>query len=432
MEITRPVPEPCPPGQLRKSKGCVGRSGAGKPPRTLESHEDATPPAIAALTADRPHRPREILILVDADRSTEIATRIARQYNVRADPRVIVPLLDGAVVRLRIKGDRSLESVLAALSADPDIEFAQPNYLYEVSRGPDLRPNVPQYANEKIRLEEAHQLARGRGVSVAVIDTAIDSAHPELINTVAGVYNALESGPCRPELHGTGIAGILVAQSKLKGVAPEAKLLSVCAFRGDGKDRAQSTTLQVLKGVDWAFHANAKIMNMSFAGPKDPLLERVIKAASIKGVIFIAAAGNNGPKAPPAYPAAYSDVLAITATDDKDKLYAKANRGDHIFIAAPGVDVIVPTLKSRYGLESGTSMAAAHVAGIVALILERNPKLGTSQIRDLLSGSARNSNASGRDFIGAGIVDAAGALASGSGAKAIVAPAVERPASEKH
>jgi subtilisin family serine protease len=410
-----PAETPCPEGEVRKGKRCVeltGDSGKKAPPGDLKTETtDQIPPAIAALTADRPHRLREILILVDAARASEIAARIARQYDVTADPRVSLPLLDGAIVRLRLPANRSLASLLNALSTDPDVELAQPNYDYRVSKGATSPQNVPQYAGEKIRLAEAHRLARGQGVMVAVIDTPIEAAHPELVGAIAGVFDAVEGGASPAELHGTEIAGILAAHSSLTGVAPEAKLLSVRAFRGGGGTPAQSTTLQLLKGINWAFDAGAKVMNMSFAGPMDLLLEHIIKTAADKGVIFVAAAGNNGPKAGPAYPAAYPNVIAVTATDEKDRLYGKANRGEYIFIAAPGVDIIAPALKGRYELSSGTSMAAAHVSGVVALMLERDAKLTAAQIREILSSSARKPDgALGKDLIGAGIVDAAGAL----------------------
>jgi subtilisin family serine protease len=143
----------------------------------------------------------------------------------------------------------------------------------------------------------------------------------------------------------------------------------------------------------------------------DPLFERIIKAAAEKGVIFIAAAGNNGPKGAPVYPAAYADVLAVTATDEEDKLYGNANRGDYILIAAPGVDIIVLALKGRYELSSGTSMAAAHVSGVVALLLEQDGKLNAPQVRQILSTTARKPDGSlGKDAVGAGILDAASAL----------------------
>jgi hypothetical protein len=415
IEIAKPEGKSCPEGQIRKGKKCVeltkGDDGK-KPPRvTKTENEDDIPPAIAALTAGRPHRPKEILILVDAARATEIAARIARQYNVVADPRVPLALLDGAIVRLRLTGNRSLESLLEALSTDPDVQLVQPNYDYRVGKGETLPKTVPQYAGETIRLEEAHRLARGNGVMIAVIDTAIEAAHPELVNTIAGIFDAVGDGPSPAEPHGTQIAGILAAHSELKGVAPEAKLLSVRAFRGGKKSPAQSTSFQLLKGIDWAFDAGAKIMNMSFTGPMDPLLERIIKQAAEKGVIFIAAAGNNGPKGAPVYPAAYPEVIAVTATDDKDKLYSKANRGDYISVAAPGVDIIAPALKGRYELSSGTSMAAAHVSGVVALLLERDAKLNWSEVRAILSSSARKPDASsGGEALGADIVDAASAL----------------------
>ncbi|HZJ11938.1 MAG TPA: S8 family serine peptidase, partial [Methyloceanibacter sp.] len=298
-----------------------------------------------------------------------------------------------------------------ALSTDPDVQLAQPNYDYRVSKKATRPQAPPQYAGETIRLEEAHRLARGKGVMIAVIDTAIEAAHPELIGTIAGIFDAVGEGPSPAEPHGTEIAGILVAHSKLKGIAPEAKLLSVRAFRGGKTNPAQSTSLQLLKGINWAFDAGAKIMNMSFTGPVDPLLERIIKAAAEKGAIFIAAAGNNGPKGAPVYPAAYPEVIAVTATDEDDKIYGKANRGGYICIAAPGVDIVAPALKGSYDLSSGTSMAAAHVSGVVALLLERNAKLNSSEVREILSSSARKPDGSSdEEALGAGIVDAASAL----------------------
>jgi subtilisin family serine protease len=418
----------CPSGQVRKGKVCaaVTTGGAGGTPPSGAA--DAAPPrdispAIAALTADRPHRPKEILILVAADRASEIAARIARQYDLSAEPRLLVPLIDGAIVRLRFTGNRSVESVLQAVSADPDVQLVQPNYDYRASKDKTPPQAAPQYAGEKLRLDEAHRQARGKGVMIAVIDTAIDGAHPELAGAIAGMFDAVGEGPARPEQHGTEIAGILAAHATLKGVAPDAKLLSVRAFRGGGSDPALSTSFQLLKGINWAFASGAKIMNMSFAGPMDPLLERIIKNASAKGAIFIAAAGNNGPKGAPAYPAAYPEVIAVTATDEKDRLYGKANRGDYVFIAAPGVDIVAPVLKGGYDLSSGTSMAAAHVSGVVALLLERDGKLDGSGARAILSKSARKPDPAVTDeAFGAGIVDAAGALSEDGKEAGLAAP----------
>ena len=149
---------------------------------------------------------------------------------------------------------------------------------------------------------------------------------------------------------------------------------------------------------------------MSFAGPNDVLLGQAIAAAVKHGVTIVAAAGNAGPDAPPAYPGAYPNVIAVTAIDDKDALYQSANRGTYIAVAAPGVDIIGASPNGGYDMSSGTSMAAAHVSGVAALLLEQNPKLTPRNILDRLSKSARQPPRLIAEDMGAGIVDAAEAL----------------------
>ena len=123
--------------------------------------------------------------------------------------------------------------------------------------------------------------------------------------------------------------------------------------------------------------------------------------------------GSRGPDAPPLYPAAYMEVIAVTATDQRDQLYADANRGSYIALAAPGVDIIAPVLSGAYELWSGTSMAAAHVSGVVALMLERNGMLDWREAQTILATSARTPpEGAAADRYGAGIVDAASTLGS--------------------
>ena len=112
---------------------------------------------------------------------------------------------------------------------------------------------------------------------------------------------------------------------------------------------------------------------MSFAGPYDPMIQLAMRNAAAKGVILIAASGNMGAKSPPLYPAADPHVIAVTATDESDTLFAQAVRGPHLAVAAPGVDVMVPAPDDTYQLTTGTSVAAAHVSGVAALLLERHP-----------------------------------------------------------
>jgi subtilisin family serine protease len=169
---------------------------------------------------------------------------------------------------------------------------------------------------------------------------------------------------------------------------------------------AESTTFQILKGIDWSVLQGARVINMSFAGPRDPALERALKAAYDRNVVLVAAAGNAGPKSPPLFPGADPNVIAVTAVDIDNNLFAGANRGRYVALAAPGVDVLVPAPNEAYQLTTGTSVAAAEVSGVVALMLERNPKLRPAQVRRILTSTAqRLSSALRDDNFGAGLVD---------------------------
>jgi subtilisin family serine protease len=190
-------------------------------------------------------------------------------------------------------------------------------------------------------------------------------------------------------------------------VAPRVSLLTVRAFNA-GANNGEGTTFNIIKGLDWAAERGARIVNMSFAGPRDPSLERALQSASGKGIILIAAAGNAGPRSPPLYPAADKNVIAVTATDVDDKLFTNANRGRHIAIAAPGVDILVPAPDGTYQLTTGTSVASAEVSGVVALMLERNPRLTSADVRRILTASAKKLGPN--DQFGAGLIDAFAAV----------------------
>jgi subtilisin family serine protease len=137
-----------------------------------------------------------------------------------------------------------------------------------------------------------------------------------------------------------------------------------------------------------------------------------MKNAYAKGVVLIAAAGNLGPKSAPLYPAADPHVIAVTATDAHDNLFAQSVRGPHVAVAAPGVDVMVPAPEQNYQLTTGTSVAAAHVSGVAALLIERHPSVDAATVLEVLTSTARNLNSKGRDDqFGWGLIDPAAAIA---------------------
>ncbi|NJM33374.1 MAG: S8 family serine peptidase [Rhodomicrobium sp.] len=327
----------------------------------------------------------------------------------------------------RIPDGRAVQTVVAALQGDARIGRPQPNYYYgvqaeTVASAPGLAPDL-QYALAKLDIRAANRVATGRGVRVAVIDSQIDPTHPDLAGVIAATFDAAERPTAKPDVHGTAIAGIIGARGLIRGVAPDAALLGVNAFAPTGSDVAAATTATLLRGLDWALGQGARIVNLSLTGPRDPLMQSGVEAAVGDGAIIVAAAGNKGYGAPPAYPAAYPNVIAVTAVDIGDRLYASANRGGYVELSAPGVDVLAPALDHAHLLHTGTSFAAAHVSGMIALMLEREPKLSLEDIRETLSGTAKDLGAPGRDeLFGAGEPNAMAMLAARDRRKAFAVP----------
>jgi subtilisin family serine protease len=315
--------------------------------------------------------------------------------------------------------------VLDALRRDPRVRSAQPNQRYLhmgataeprtwlAEAGPPSAPDgIPQYGPRKLGLLAAHELALGRNVVIAVIDSAIDTGHPELAGAIARSFNAAGPADARLDYHGTAVAGLIRGHGLVEGAAPQSELLAIRAFKVNDETAFQETTTDVLiRAVDWAVRNGARILNMSFVGAHDSALQHVLRTAGEKGVIVIAAAGNGGPAAPPAYPAAYPGVIAVTAVDEADRRYEHANRGSYIAVAAPGVDVLAPVERGGYAYVSGTSFAAAYVSGVAALLLERDPNLDPRTVADLLATAAEHLGPNVRDDdFGAGRVDAYKAL----------------------
>jgi subtilisin family serine protease len=148
------------------------------------------------------------------------------------------------------------------------------------------------------------------------------------------------------------------------------------------------------------------VINMSFAGPHDPMLQLAMKKAHEKGAVLIAAAGNQGPKSPPLYPAADPHVIAVTAIDENDAIYSRANRGPHVAIATPGMDILAAAPDGTYEFTTGTSVATAHASGVAALLIERHPEVDAKTVLEVLTVSAMKLGAKAPDDqFGWGLID---------------------------
>jgi hypothetical protein len=351
----------------------------------------------------------EVVIEVAGRPTEQEVQALASRHRLNREESQVFTLSGTTMFRWTIPDGRNVATVIRELEADNQILSVQPNYRFMLQQQQSKAGQGIQYAVEKLRLPSAHEFARGKQVLVAVIDSGIDVDHPELQGTIEDVFDPAD-GDGAPHAHGTSIAGAIVAHAKLTGVAPSARILAVRAFDPDS-GTPEGTTFNILKGLEWATQKGARVINMSFAGPQDPIMARVLSAAAKRGIVLVAAAGNAGPKSPPLFPASDPNVIAVTATDAQDKLFQGSNRGHHVAVAAPGVRLLLPTPGGNYDMTTGTSFAAAHISGIAALLLEREPGLSPDSVRRVLLSTARDLGPKGRDKdFGAGLADAYEAL----------------------
>lgn len=359
--------------------------------------------------------PEEVLITVPRTAPQTLESNIASTYGLTILDRKNFNLTDERVVRMRVQPTENVPAVVQRLQQDPRVLGAQPNYLYQGPAPKKAQKQNPlQYALAKVDAANAQSIANGRGVIVAVIDSGVDQTHPDLSRVVLKSFNAMEGQIAKPDSHGTAIAGIIGGRGLVRGVAPGANLLDVRAFKSSTADGPRlATTFVLSRAMEWAIEQKARILNLSFSGPRDPQLRKVIQSASKRRAIMVAAAGNEGADATPAYPAAYEEVIAVTATDPSDKLYEKANHGSYIALAAPGVNIFAPIPGRAHNMHTGTSFAAAHVSGILALMLQRDPTLSANEALEILTRGARDLGPPGRDEqFGAGEANAYRALRS--------------------
>jgi hypothetical protein len=370
----------------------------------------------------------EMICQLGPDMTPQRIEEIARQHDLTIVATERSELTGGTLVQFRIGGGRTTSDVVRAMEAEQIV--SQPNYVYvlnqdqtapaeqageagttDTAAAESKSGESEQYVANKLRLAEAHKIATGKGVLIAVIDSQVDGAHPELADALGETFDAVGHVD-KPHTHGTGMTSAIVSRARLMGVAPDAKALTVHAFSTGTQQSPQATTRHIVAGLEWAMAKGARIINMSFAGPYDPMLALAMKNASAKGAILIAAVGNAGPQSPPLYPAADPHVIGVTATDESDKLYKGANRGAQVAVASPGVDVIVAAPAEAYQLTTGTSVAAAHVSGVVALMLEKHPDVDAQTVLEVLTASATRIGANKRnEELGWGLIDPLAALA---------------------
>ncbi len=303
-----------------------------------------------------------------------------------------------------------------------------------------------QWGLQLVRANEVWVITTGSGVTVAIIDSGSGPNTDLSPNILSGrsIINGVigdDAKDADPLSHGTHVAGIIAAQANndigIAGIAPNAKILPVRILDASGDGSESDLAL----GIRYAVDQGVRVINLSLGGSSQtPSLQAALQYAADRNVLVVAAAGNGGPASNTTYPAGNDLTLAVTAIDQTSNPASFAQRGDYIDLAAPGVsicstvrsDVAVAAKStcagadSPYNLKSGTSMAAAFVSGLAALMFSARPTLTAVQVREILIATATDIGEPGRDItFGAGLINAYEVfLALGYFANAIVYPTV--------
>jgi len=330
---------------------------------------------------------------------------LEREYGMReitAWP--IAPLhMHCAVLEIPPGADRV--AMLAALTQDRRVRIAQPLQTFVTQTSVYDDPYVAlQRGFQKIDVADAHPWSRGEGVRVAIIDTGVDDLHPDLRGAIVEVANFVDAdvGQFRRDRHGTELAGIIAAVANngegIVGIAPGARLsiFKACWQLRDDADSARCNSYTLARALTAAIDSRAQVVNLSLAGPADPLLRQLIQEGLRRGILFIGAAPPETTK-PEDVLLQFGGVIEVAG----DGILG----GPGAPLRAPGREILTLLPGGRYDFASGTSLATAHVTGIVALLLAKNSKLTGTAVYQLLRDTSVHVDAGDDDS-----VDACGAV----------------------
>ena len=237
----------------------------------------------------------------------------------------------------------------------------------------------------------------GLSLRIGIIDSSIDQRHSAFSNSSITTQRFVDNDS-PPNAHGTAIASIIASNDpQALGLAPSAKIYAAEVFDHNEQQGEFASTVSLIKALSWLMTQDVSVINISLAGPSNRLLETALTRVRERGVLAIAAAGNGGPMAQPMYPAAYPEVVAVTATDDRGRAFRLANRGEYVDIAAPGVNIRHAQAGGGFAASSGTSYAVPFVTVAAARLLQSTAE--PALMLDALYASARDIGAPGRDQI---------------------------------
>jgi len=390
--------------------GCTAGSGLVGVPRPGQGVPTGPPPLPSSDADLVDHVPQQIVINV-------LPTADVHRVVAAVDGTVLREIRELNTVTVRLPAPTSIVDTIRKLQGMAGVRYAEPNYIYQ----PFLTPNDPffsskQWGPQTIDAPAAWDITAGSpNAVVAVVDTGVDSTHPDFSGKILPGTNCTAE-PGTLNAHGTHVAGIAAAIGNngtgIAGISWAAGILPIKVCTNSGCTNSD-IACGVVFGADFAF-ANPSlgvVENLSLGGPGyAQQLKDAFDYAFQRNVLVVASSGNDG-KSTVLFPAGFPGVMAVGASTPTNTRASFSTYGTHLSVIAPGVDIYSTVLGSSYGLMSGTSMAAPHVAGVAALILALSPGLTPTQVRSQIERTATHLGSSSFDpQFGWGVVNAAASL----------------------
>ncbi|MBO8163278.1 MAG: peptidase S8 [Brevibacillus sp.] len=358
------------------------------------------------------------------DRSHFIEHEIVVRFSPPVDEQElqqILTKLDGKVKRRNgdsmIISSRKLTTrqMMKILAEHPDSIYAEPNYILLPNRIPnDILYKRYQWNLPIIGMEEGWEISQGsKRIVVAVVDTGVDLGHPEFQGKLTNGYNVIARNqkPQDDNGHGTHVAGIIAARTNnrdgIAGMSWNSMIMPIKAIGADGS----GTAFDIAEGIRWATDHGAHVINLSVGNyTSSAALQEACRYAYERNVVLVAATGNDATNQP-GYPAAYPEVLGVSAVDHRTRLASFSNYGQYVDVVAPGVDIASTYIYNDYAALSGTSMACPHVAALAGLIRSVKPEMKNTEVMKLIRDSSVDLGEPGRDnWYGYGMIDSGEAL----------------------
>ena len=383
-------------------------------PRAQEV-EDQIAEIVSEATEERIEQAMEDLLDDIESRISEDSLRIQTDHwLVMAEADVFVQLEEEGYLFDRVSELEGLGFLLAEVAAPASFDLSATRAgIFDVIGGDraDVDLNHLYTAGVPADSSEAAQLAglpprelltlptdlSDLPLRIGIIDSSVDKSH-EAFEQASITTRRFVDNETPPNFHGTAIASIIASNEPMAlGLAPRAELFAAEVFDQTAEQGEFASTVSLIKALNWLVTQQVTVVNISLAGPPNRLLETALARVRERGLLAIAAAGNGGPMAQPMYPAAYPNVVAVTATDERGRAFRLANRGEYVDIAAPGVNIRHAQAGGGYAASSGTSYAVPFVTVAAARLLQSKNEPTT--ILDALYASTIDVGAPGRDQI---------------------------------